>query len=518
MAPRKRDARSRPLRSPLYPIDPDLILLGDVRSSPSPVRVEGKVFTPEIAIWVDASNGAPWNTAIGQAGARVQTLAEAMLMPVIATEFGLPAQALPVASPKSKLPARVLVFEESLAEQLSLRLVPFGVQVDVAPRSEMFDALFASLLEHLATRQKPRLELPDDAIAALCAASSRLWREKPWEYAYDNPPFEIRPPADVAPPLYASILGANRELFGVAFYSSLEDYRRTLALGEGMLEPGSAPSLSNVEAEATKIFGHRSFLISFDEKAEVFPEYVDQVVEHGWPKRTRVVPSFGAIGGEQQPGDLAADEAQWAALALEALVAFCKQHGEEIAEEAFPISSTVQVKQANRRVAVQVAVPPPDEAGADNAVATPTVYRFKVALSGRKSVWRRIEVRSDQTLEDLHDAIQDAFVWDDDHLYAFFLSGKAWDASSEYVRPHADREQGMPSARVRLDRLDLRPRQRILYIFDFGDEWRHDVIVERTDIQSDAGKYPRIVEERGDAPPQYPNQENEDANGEGDEV
>ncbi len=49
-------------------------------------------------------------------------------------------------------------------------------------------------------------------------------------------------------------------------------------------------------------------------------------------------------------------------------------------------------------------------------------YRFRVELEWREEVWRNIEIRGDQTLNDLHYAIQAAFNWDDDHLYAFFLS------------------------------------------------------------------------------------------------
>jgi len=42
-------------------------------------------------------------------------------------------------------------------------------------------------------------------------------------------------------------------------------------------------------------------------------------------------------------------------------------------------------------------------------------------------VWRKIEMRADQTLEELHLAIQNAYDWDADHLYSFFMSGiGAW--------------------------------------------------------------------------------------------
>ncbi len=62
-------------------------------------------------------------------------------------------------------------------------------------------------------------------------------------------------------------------------------------------------------------------------------------------------------------------------------------------------------------------------------------YTFHVSLPGISKLWRKVEVASDQTLADLHDAIQRAFDFDSDHLYSFFMSGKAWDRDSEYCLP-----------------------------------------------------------------------------------
>lgn len=62
-------------------------------------------------------------------------------------------------------------------------------------------------------------------------------------------------------------------------------------------------------------------------------------------------------------------------------------------------------------------------------------YTFHVSLPGTGRVWRKIEMLADQTLEQLHHMIQEAFDFDDDHLYSFFMSGKAWDRKTEYCLP-----------------------------------------------------------------------------------
>lgn len=52
---------------------------------------------------------------------------------------------------------------------------------------------------------------------------------------------------------------------------------------------------------------------------------------------------------------------------------------------------------------------------------TAALYVFKVALAGQKSLWRRIAIRSDQTLDQLHAAIYEAFDRWDEHLYSFYI-------------------------------------------------------------------------------------------------
>lgn len=139
-----------------------------------------------------------------------------------------------------------------------------------------------------------------------------------------------------------------------------------------------------------------------------------------------------------------------------------------------------------------------------SSIAHTTVYRLKVALQWEKSRWRRLEITGDQTLHHLHNAIQEAFDWDNDHLYSFFLSNKAWDARSEYSHPQSQ-NGALRADKYRIERLMLRPGKRFLYIFDFGDELTHDILVE--DILPGAAEpgveYPCITEIHGENIPQY---------------
>lgn len=129
---------------------------------------------------------------------------------------------------------------------------------------------------------------------------------------------------------------------------------------------------------------------------------------------------------------------------------------------------------------------------------------FHAALVGFRGVSCNLSVRADQTLEDVHLLLQDAFGWDDDHLYAFWPSGKFWDREpgAAFGRPGCCRDSGERSARVKLGRLALDVGQSIAYVFDFGDEWR--VRLKLVEVRTaDAASLAAIFDVRGEVPPQY---------------
>jgi Plasmid pRiA4b ORF-3-like protein len=108
-------------------------------------------------------------------------------------------------------------------------------------------------------------------------------------------------------------------------------------------------------------------------------------------------------------------------------------------------------------------------------MSTPDVYQFHAWLRGiSPMIWRRLRLRSDQTLADLHYTLQIAFGWSDFHLHRFRIHGKDFGVSrrggpSFYQEAH----------QVRLAEFQFRPGERFLYEYDFGDGWEHQVRLER---------------------------------------
>jgi hypothetical protein len=350
-------ARKRAGRPTGPPIDRALVLVGAVRPAPLAVEDAGRRYTPEVAVWAVPDSGLIWGVSLGPPGRGAATLLEALLAP-----------GPPPFPPQRALPGRLVLADAPLARQLRAALPDPRIRVTVAPPPPEFDVLFAALFGELEQQPRPTLALPDAVLGPLCAACVRLWRVKPWQYADDEPPIEIRPlppgpPGAEAPaaptraprpaPLYACVLGAAREVFGVALYASRADYARFRAAA-----PGARPPAAATPDAVLARLRRRVLLVSFDPKADLQPAYRAQLARAGWPPRLPVVPTFVALGGGAAPGEPTAAEAGRAALAVAALVAFCERHEDAIAAAAFPVADTVAVRHAGATVPVALAMPP----------------------------------------------------------------------------------------------------------------------------------------------------------------
>ncbi len=157
-----------------------------------------------------------------------------------------------------------------------------------------------------------------------------------------------------------------------------------------------------------------------------------------------------------------------------------------------------------------------------SAKAGPRLYSLDVSImtgpiskkfiKKNPRISRTIQIRGDQTLEDLHEAIFDAFDRFDPHMYEFqFGKGPMDPDGARYVMPEACESPGIFDEEVHagtvdettLDSLGLKPGRIFGYWFDFGDDWWHRIDVEAVEDTVPAGKYPRIASRIGQSPPQY---------------
>lgn len=131
-------------------------------------------------------------------------------------------------------------------------------------------------------------------------------------------------------------------------------------------------------------------------------------------------------------------------------------------------------------------------------------YTFKVSLD--RSNWCKIKLSDHYTLIDLHNSIQEAFEFDNDHMYSFFMDGKAW-SNNKFTCPYD--EEGPYVDEVKIGELNFYEKQDFLYIFDFGDDWRFNIKVFKIDEEEKVTMLkPEIIEKKGKVE-QYPDFDDE---------
>ena len=124
------------------------------------------------------------------------------------------------------------------------------------------------------------------------------------------------------------------------------------------------------------------------------------------------------------------------------------------------------------------------------------VYQLKVALVGAKPpIWRRLEVPADISLARLHTVIQAAIDWHDTHLHVFETPSGSF-GTTDADLGHRD------EAPVTLEQVAPAVNSRLRYTYDFGDEWVHDILVEKALDRDQAATYPRCTGGRRAAPPE----------------
>lgn len=128
----------------------------------------------------------------------------------------------------------------------------------------------------------------------------------------------------------------------------------------------------------------------------------------------------------------------------------------------------------------------------------PNIYQLRVVLRDVSPlIWRRLLVRSDTSIAELHAILHAAMDWSDTHLHRFRIHGKAYGIARCGGISFAD-----DPSRVRLCDFQFHRGERFFYEYDFMDGWVVDIRLERILALDAKGVYPRCTAGRRAAPPE----------------
>jgi len=129
------------------------------------------------------------------------------------------------------------------------------------------------------------------------------------------------------------------------------------------------------------------------------------------------------------------------------------------------------------------------------------LYQLKVTLRDvHPPIWRRIQVWEDTTLAQLHRILQIAMGWEDYHLHEFRIGPDIYGVPDPdddlYERPVIDER------RQRLRQLVPQVGISFEYVYDLGDNWRHELVLEEIALPDPEQRYPRCLGGERCAPPE----------------
>ena len=109
--------------------------------------------------------------------------------------------------------------------------------------------------------------------------------------------------------------------------------------------------------------------------------------------------------------------------------------------------------------------------------ASSALYELKITLRGSKpAIWRRVQVPGSIKLSRLHEVLQIAMGWTDSHLHQFIDPPLVYSVPSGEDYPGVER---LDERRFRLADLARHEKASLIYEYDFGDGWAHEVVVEK---------------------------------------
>ena len=128
------------------------------------------------------------------------------------------------------------------------------------------------------------------------------------------------------------------------------------------------------------------------------------------------------------------------------------------------------------------------------------IYQLKISIKGAKPpVWRRILVESSSSFYALHNIIQTLFEWMDCHLHEFKTLGSQYADKASLEESFSWGESAKDESLFNIDHELVNEKDKITYVYDFGDDWQHIILLEKILLPEEGKLYPVCTGGRGDS-------------------
>jgi hypothetical protein len=384
------------------------VIEGGVR--PLPIEVEDGSL-PSVALWVDSQSGMVLAHAMIDrrsspdegASEALAALEQALQRPEVGA--AAPVLFIPGAPQRSQAGSSIVVrTDRRLAALAQLRLARLHVVVEATDDLPLFEMAFEEMTASLADSfdEPYAWEIDEALLPSLYEAAAEYARREPWAFMLDHPPFAVllgpQTPLAGVEALYGSVMGSGGEVFGVAYYLSLDEYRAAARAGTEMqatsqelqldeeqmsqmvdqLRSMGAPvdsvppdmlrdMLQDLAGNAAAVEPPKQeALVCFFESADdVPPSYLDWLEERGIEfEEDEAVPGFLRAGQQDNPRNPSAEEVRAFTIALDATNQFLAAHMRTLRRRSYTqprldLRHTAQVQDGGQELSVEVVWPAP---------------------------------------------------------------------------------------------------------------------------------------------------------------
>lgn len=498
---------------------------------------------PLLVLVIDVADGTIMSDNTAATGKSLQTIVSQTLQAAMQT---------PRVSDKAACRPVGVVFERAdvlATQQADIQALGIGTQLE--PVMPEVDALLHEMAASIGQREPitaviELLEHDLDATQRFFAAAAEFYRRAPWATVFNAHVIEVRTPPEAAPQ-WAVIMGNGGEEFGVALYKSLDALNAQFTEDqEAYLESGSTQAavtfnlpwngtpfadLDAIEMHGFEIAAESAYpmllRMIMDDRPHMVPVERDdldtlQALLHVLPDFVQSPQQMDARTHLPKPAAATLPLPEGfatSAIALTfpapGLIVRPPMRGEDAprvfradnipADLAATFSELEQILERKTNVPAQSASVPrkpiKKQAGPNDWV------RVKVSLlRSEPLIWRRIEVPADIRLDKLHEVLQRTMGWYDSHLHQFYKRSGLRRDIEFFGLPDPDHDfDGPPTIderTVRLNELIGVREGKLIYEYDFGDSWEHELVIERVLAPDQVPTHPRGVDGARACPPE----------------
>lgn len=131
------------------------------------------------------------------------------------------------------------------------------------------------------------------------------------------------------------------------------------------------------------------------------------------------------------------------------------------------------------------------------------IYRFRVILDNDtdEDIFRDLEIKESDTLEDLHNVITQSFGFDGTEMASFYVSDAMWNQGQEIslFDLSEDASAQLMSGTV-INSIVYEMQPKLIYVYDFFNLWTFYVELAEIVDEMDGVSYPNLLFSKGQIP------------------